>query len=125
MTRIFGWTDEVTSCDCCGKVDLSGTFAVELETGGMVHYGSVCVKRNTGIKNPTKAADDYARERKAAARAEIERTDEYRTYRTILDAANYRVDRGQEQLGDSRAIISGASAALREVSARIIKAHRA
>ena len=45
MAKIFGWTDEVTACDCCGKSDLSGTFCVELDDGAQVHYGSVCVKK--------------------------------------------------------------------------------
>lgn len=80
MAKILGWTDEVTACDCCGKAELSGTFGVELDDGAVVHYGSVCVKRNTGIKTPTKAANDYENERAAAARAEYLSSPEYRAY---------------------------------------------
>jgi len=80
MTKIFGWTDEVTACDCCGKSDLSGTFCVELDDGAQVHYGSVCVKRNTGIKNPKTAANEYENERAAKARAEYLSSPEYRAY---------------------------------------------
>jgi hypothetical protein len=70
MPKILGWTDEVTNCDCCGKIDLSGTFGVELDDGSIVHYGSVCVKRNTGVKNPNSAALKYRNERIEAARKE-------------------------------------------------------
>jgi len=80
MTKVLGWTDEVTVCDCCGKSDLSGTFGVELDDGAVVHYGSVCVKRNTGIKNPAKAAKDYEAERVESARAEYRQSAEYRAY---------------------------------------------
>ena len=80
MAKVLGFTDEVTVCDCCGKSDLSGTFGVELDDGAVVHYGSVCVKRNTGIKNPTKAAKDYEAERVEAARAEYRQSDEFRAY---------------------------------------------
>lgn len=122
--RIFGWTEEVTNCDCCGKIELSGTFAVETESGDMLHYGSVCVKRNTGVKNPNKAANDYLAERRMAARKEIEQSDEWRAYRTIVDGSNYRIDRGQEQLGDSREAIKIAGNALRLVEARVNAKHR-
>jgi hypothetical protein len=39
--RILGFTEEITSCDCCGKYDLKGTFAVDFE-GDVQYYGSVC-----------------------------------------------------------------------------------
>lgn len=65
--KILGWTEEVTACDCCGKSGLKGTFGVELDGGEVLNYGSTCVTRNTGIKNPQGAADAYARERLAAA----------------------------------------------------------
>jgi len=39
--KILGFTDEITTCDCCGKVDLKGTYAVDFE-GDIAYYGSVC-----------------------------------------------------------------------------------
>jgi hypothetical protein len=80
MTKILGWTDEITNCDCCGKVDLSGTFGVELDDGSILHYGSVCVKRNTGIKNPVKASNDYRKERIEAARREYRASASWQAY---------------------------------------------
>lgn len=47
--KVLGYTDEITACDCCGKSNLCGTFAVEVETG-VQHYGSVCVNKVFGTK---------------------------------------------------------------------------
>lgn len=38
---ILGFTDEITECDCCGKHDLKGTYAVSLN-GTISYFGSVC-----------------------------------------------------------------------------------
>jgi hypothetical protein len=77
--KIFGFTDEVTNCDCCGKTGLKGTFAVELlSSGEILHYGSVCVTRNTGIAHPKTAADEYRAERTRAAQAILRQSPEYR-----------------------------------------------
>jgi hypothetical protein len=75
--RIFGFTDEVTTCDCCGKANLSGTFAVEMQDGELLHYGSVCVTRNTKIKNPKSAAEQYLQERMKAARIKLRQSPEW------------------------------------------------
>ena len=75
--RIFGFTDEVTTCDCCGKANLSGTFAVEMQDGEMLHYGSVCVTRNTGVKNPKSAAEVYLQERMKEARIKLRQSPEW------------------------------------------------
>ena len=40
--------DTVDTCDCCGKTDLKKTVAMQLDDGGIVHYGSVCAGRNSG-----------------------------------------------------------------------------
>ena len=46
--KVLGYNDGVHTCDCCGKAKLKGTFGVELDSGEVVHYGSVCVTRHTG-----------------------------------------------------------------------------
>lgn len=84
MHKIMGWVEEITVCDCCGKSDLSGTFAVKTEDGSIIHYGSVCVKRNTGIKNPKKAADDYLYERRIKAVQELRKADAWFDYEAKL-----------------------------------------
>lgn len=48
MARALGIDDSVTSCECCGKVNLKSTVVIELDSGEIVHYGSVCAARNTG-----------------------------------------------------------------------------
>lgn len=45
MARILGINDEVTTCDCCGKVNLKRTVAIELEDGEIVRYGVDCASR--------------------------------------------------------------------------------
>lgn len=74
MTKLFnvlGFNDGVHTCDCCGKTDLKGTFGIEmLATGEILHYGSVCVTRNTGYakKEINSMARAYEQERVNAAR---------------------------------------------------------
>lgn len=77
--KVLGNTDEITTCDCCGKTGLKSTWAVELtETGEIVYYGSVCVTRNTGIKNPQSAANAYEREQIKAAQLKFRQSAEHR-----------------------------------------------
>ena len=58
--KVLGYTEEVTTCDCCGKPNLKGSFAIETGAGETVYYGSVCVnrvygkKRGTAIQNEAK-----------------------------------------------------------------------
>ena len=45
-TRTFlGYTEEITVCGCCGKTNLKGTYAVEINGLGLVFYGSSCVQK--------------------------------------------------------------------------------
>lgn len=46
--KVHGFSDEHTSCDCCGKSNLRGTFTVETDAGEVLHYGSVCVNKMFG-----------------------------------------------------------------------------
>lgn len=48
--KVLGYTDEITACDCCGKSNLRGTFAIATDAGDTLHYGSVCVNRVYGNK---------------------------------------------------------------------------
>lgn len=41
--RLLGITDEVTTCDCCGKTNLKRTLAISLDgESDAVHFGSTC-----------------------------------------------------------------------------------
>lgn len=48
--KVLGYTDEVTTCDCCGKRNLKGSFAIETDGGETIYYGSVCVNKIYGRK---------------------------------------------------------------------------
>ncbi len=48
MKKIIGYTDSVTECECCGKVDLKGTYCLEID-GVELYYGSVCAFKAHGI----------------------------------------------------------------------------
>ena len=48
MTTIIGYTDSITECECCGKVDLKGTYCLDID-GEEFYYGSVCAFKNHGI----------------------------------------------------------------------------
>lgn len=48
MYTILGYEEAVNTCDCCGKSELKGTFAVQREDGAILYFGSVCVTRHTG-----------------------------------------------------------------------------
>lgn len=48
--KVLGFAEEITTCDCCGKRNLRGTFVIETDAGDLLHYGSVCVNRVYGKK---------------------------------------------------------------------------
>lgn len=41
-------TDEVTTCDCCGKTNLKRVAVLQLADGSIVHYGRDCAARKLG-----------------------------------------------------------------------------
>jgi hypothetical protein len=95
---VLGTTDEVTTCDHCGRTDLRGTIrlgAVDPATGevdGEVFYGAVCGARAAGrtvkqFRDEAKAADRAAREA-----AQIERDRERRAESVRLDALRGTAD---------------------------------
>lgn len=48
VKTILGYTDEITTCDCCGKVDLRGTYAIDFN-GDISYYGSLCAFKVQGV----------------------------------------------------------------------------
>jgi len=46
LYRVLGTTEEVTSCDCCGRANLQQTVALEcLYTAALVYFGTTCAAR--------------------------------------------------------------------------------
>lgn len=48
MKKILGYVDSINACDCCGRVDLKGTYCVEID-GEQLNYGSICAFKVHGI----------------------------------------------------------------------------
>lgn len=65
MTRIIGYTDSISECECCGKVDLKGTYCLEID-GEEFYYGSVCAFKNHGISydDQKEAKKNFSKEQK-------------------------------------------------------------
>jgi ABC-type oligopeptide transport system ATPase subunit len=63
MLKIVGLTDEITSCECCGKSNLKCTVALEDTTfGGITFYGRDCAAKATNRRHWTaKRMENYAR----------------------------------------------------------------
>lgn len=76
--RVLGTTDDVTTCDQCGRDDLKGTVVLAALDGegnddGETYMGSDCAARATGwtqkrIRDEVKAAEKAKREAERAAR---------------------------------------------------------
>jgi hypothetical protein len=72
--KVLGTTDDVTTCDCCGRADLRKTIALAFDGAvDPVYYGVTCaahaLRRSVmEVRSSVKAADDAAR----AARREAE-----------------------------------------------------
>lgn len=51
--KILGYTEATTSCDCCGKVNLKGTYVMDDNQGGIFNYGVNCGANaiNTSVKD--------------------------------------------------------------------------
>lgn len=72
--KFLGTTDEITACECCGKMDLKLTVGIEdLDTGEQRHFGTTCAARAlklhvAEVKRGAKAADDARYQREVEAR---------------------------------------------------------
>lgn len=58
VVRYLGTTDEVTTCDCCGRSELKSTVALSIDDADPVHFGVVCAARalrSRGIATDAKA----------------------------------------------------------------------
>ena len=72
MPLAIGTTDEVTTCDCCGKSDLMLTVIMLHDDGQRVNYGTTCARRNTGKTAPQIRAEAAAWEVEMLAKAQTE-----------------------------------------------------
>jgi hypothetical protein len=75
-TRFLGTTDDVTTCECCGRTNLKNTVALLMgEADEPVFYGVVCAAKALRIsaKDVRKGARDADKERRAREAAERDR----------------------------------------------------
>ena len=77
----LGTSDEVTTCDCCGKSDLKSTVAISAdEQGETLYFGSTCAARAlkvqvAEVKRGTAAADRAKEEARRAAQDALHRAE--------------------------------------------------
>ncbi len=76
--RFLGTSDEVSTCECCGRADLKSTVAISIDGGDAVYFGVVCAARAIGrksaeVKSATAAADRAKTEAERLVRLERER----------------------------------------------------
>lgn len=79
----LGFTEEVTSCDCCGRTDLKGTYCIEnLETGAIMYYGCVCAahRMKWSKKEFTTRYKAEIKEQTTSAQQEYRRSEEMSNY---------------------------------------------
>lgn len=95
----LGFTDEVTECGCCGRVDLKGTYAIEdLLTGEIMYLGCVCAAKrmNWSKKEFITRYKAEEKEQGEAAKAEFRATPEYKAVEADLKEAWAAIDKGIE-----------------------------
>lgn len=74
--RYLGTTDDVTTCDCCGRTGLKNTVVIEMhDDAEPLYYGVTCAAhalKTTAkeVRYEAKRADTIKREKKAAERQE-------------------------------------------------------
>jgi hypothetical protein len=82
-------TDEVDTCDCCGRTALKATVAMKLDNGGILHYGRTCAARNSGKSQKKIREEIYMEEAAKHSRADWEyrTSNECRDLRAFLSVA--------------------------------------
>jgi hypothetical protein len=76
-------TDEIDTCDCCGRTELKATVAMKLTDGGILHYGRTCAARNSGKTQKQIKQEVFQEAAAAIGRASWE-------YRTSNECRNLR-----------------------------------
>jgi hypothetical protein len=70
--KFLGTSDEVTTCDCCGRKNLKSTVALSIEDADPVYYGVTCAARalKMGVKEVRQATSAADLAKAAAEQAE-------------------------------------------------------
>lgn len=115
--RIIGYDDSINTCDCCGKSNLKLTVVVEID-GEIMHYGTTCATRRTGMSHRVikQNIDTARRTAIESARAEYLATPEYADEQAAMRNAR---SAGIKPGRDFAAAVRPAVAAANIVRARI------
>jgi len=110
--RYLGTSDDVTTCDCCGRANLKSTVGLSIDDGDPVYFGVVCAAkalRSRGlavttrmVRLATAGADAAARDIAAAERAKVQKAERARWFAWLdVQAPSLRGDvfRQIESLG--------------------------
>jgi hypothetical protein len=117
-------TEEIDTCDCCGRTDLKATVAMQLNDGGILYYGRTCAARNSGkdqrqIKKEIK--DNYQSQVNAAYN-ELKETPEMKAlYAKRIEL--YAKYKGRLTSSEWSRIIAPFSEAIEPVRQRIARKH--
>lgn len=55
--KIIAITDETSTCECCGKMNLKKVIVMQKEDGSIVRYGTDCAAKAQGKKSAAVKAD--------------------------------------------------------------------
>lgn len=71
--KFLGNSDDVTTCECCGRTNLKSTVALSIDDGEAVYFGVTCAARALAmdaalVRKASKAADNAKYQAEKAAR---------------------------------------------------------
>jgi hypothetical protein len=90
LVKFMGTTDDVTTCDCCGRSNLKSTVALSIDEADPVYFGVACaahaLKRTAKeVRAESRKADDEKAAAVAAVKAAASRA-EFARWTSHLDA---------------------------------------
>jgi hypothetical protein len=92
MVNVRGISDEVTTCEACGKKNLKRTVVLEINEGGPVHYGTDCAAKAICGRKDKKVAHEVEMVARAKsyikAKLELQKTDPRWTVSIIENKAD-------------------------------------
>lgn len=124
--RNLGFTDSITTCGCCGRVDLKGTYAIEdLINGEIVYYGCVCAahRMNWSKKEFITRYKAEEKEQSQAAKKEFRNTPEYKAVE-IYQSEMWANIREGIQIVEQPELFAAKDAARQVIAAKYPLAHR-
>jgi hypothetical protein len=92
IAQFLGTSDEVNSCDCCGKQNLKSTVALDVD-GEVLYYGVTCAARALTAHGMEM---DSAKVKAAAKKAQAEQVECARRFDLVLNSARYAIEASRQ-----------------------------